>query len=254
MIAPSPSMMGEYQIVCIPGIYSVETGLARQQTLADELITPSAKPSLMIWRCRPALLVTRPEARLPGFDGAIAEMQTAGWPVFLRKTGGGACPVGSGTVQMSMIEAASPGAAMNAKYGALSKLIQDTLCFFHISSRAGPVAGAYCPGNYDLAVQGKKIAGMSQHWFRNRCGIRCVVTAASINVDEPPDVLADAINRFYSTAGSPVRCQADVLTNMRLCGAAANLGGPDLAAAYINQLSSKMSTPGVAGAATNRAA
>ena len=157
-------------------------------------------------------------------------------------------------MQVAIIETALPSTTMNSKYGALSKLIQDTLCFFQIASRTGSVAGAYCPGNNDLAVQGKKIAGMSQHWFRNRCGIRCVVTAASINVDEPPDVLADAINRFYSSAGSPLRCQADVLTNMQLCGAAANLGGSDLAAACINQLNSKTITHGVASTATNRAA
>lgn len=228
-----------WRVVHISGDCSAEIGLARQRSLADELTSQSAAPALMIWRCQPALLVTRSETRLPRFAYAAAEMQAAGWPVLLRQSGGGACPVGSETVQVSMIEAASPGATMIAKYGALSKFIQDTLCFFQIASRTGPVTGAYCPGNYDLAVQGKKIAGMSQHWFRNRCGIRCIVTAASINVDEPTDALADAINHFYRSAGSALRCQADVLTNMRLCGAAADLGGLDLAAACMNRLSSK---------------
>ena len=228
-----------WQVVCNPGDCSAEVGLARQRTFAHELTSQSATPTLMIWRCQPALLVTRSETRLPHFASAAAEMQTAGWPVLLRQSGGGVCAVGSETVQVSIIETAFSYATMNAKYRALSRLIQDTLCFFQIASRTGPVIGAYCPGSYDIAVQGKKIAGMSQHWFRNCCGIRCVVTAASINIDEPPDVLAAATNRFYSSAGSPLRCQANLLTNMRLCGAAANLGGMDLAAAYMNQLSSK---------------
>jgi hypothetical protein len=137
-----------------------------------------------------------------------------------------------------MIEVAFPGATMNANYAALAKLIQSTLGFFQIDSRTGSVAGAYCPGSYDLAVQGKKIAGMSQHWFRNRCGIHCVVTAASINIEEPPDVLAGVVNQFYISAGGPLRCQAAALTNMRLCDGTAHLAGWDLASAVMTQLGS----------------
>jgi lipoate-protein ligase A len=64
------------------------------------------------------------------------------------------------------------------------------------------IAGAYCPGNCDIAVEGKKIAGLSQHWFRNRHSVRCITTAASINVEERPKAFAGAINQFYRSAGS----------------------------------------------------
>ena len=230
-------MTGGVQVVRISSVDAAEIGFARQQTLADQLASQSATPSLMIWRCQSALLVTRSETRLPHFDGAAAEMQTAGWPVLLRKSGGGACPVGSGTVQVSMIEPALPGTTMNAKYGAITKLIQSMLGFFQIVSRTGSVAGAYCPGSYDLAVEGKKIAGISQHWFRNRRGIQCVVTAASINIEERPEVLAGVVNRFYGSAGSPLRCQAAALTNMRLCGATAHFA--DRSLAVMDQLGSR---------------
>ena len=238
----SANITGDRQIVLVPEIYPVEIGLARQQALADVLTSQSAAPALMAWRCQPALLVTRSETRLPHFDGAAAAMQAAGWPVLLRKSGGGACPVGSGTVQVSMIEAAFSGATMKAKYAVLTRLIQSTLDFFQIVSRTGSVLGAYCSGSCDLAVQGKKIAGMSQHWFRNRCGIRCVVTAASINIEEAPDVFAGVVNRFYDSAGGPLRCQAAALTNMRLCAGTTHLAGRDLASAVMTQLASRALT------------
>jgi hypothetical protein len=41
-VQPSVSMKGCWQVVCVPGVYSVEIGLARQQTLADELTSQSA--------------------------------------------------------------------------------------------------------------------------------------------------------------------------------------------------------------------
>lgn len=207
-----------WRVMCVPEVHPAEFGLAHLQALADELTSESAAPALLVWRSRRALLVTRQDTHLPGFRESSDQMAAAGWPVVLRKSGGGVCPVGPGTVQAATIEPAVPGTTMNAKYEALTELIQCTLHFYGVIARTGPVAGAYCSGGYDLAVQGKKIAGMSQHWFRNRGGIRCVVTAASINVEEAPDVLADAVNRFYSNVGGSMRCQAASLTSVQLSG------------------------------------
>jgi hypothetical protein len=98
------------------------------------------------------------------------------------------------------------------------------------------VADAYCPGNYDLAVSGRKIAGMSQRWFRNPCGVHCIVAAASINVEEQPDVFAGVVNQFYSRAGSPRCCRATDLTNMRLCVDFRKAARQDLVISLMDQL------------------
>lgn len=237
-VQPSVTMRDGLQIVYIPEIQSVEAGLARQQILADELDEQSATPSIMIWRCVKALLVTRSETRLPHFERAAVEMQASGWQVFLRKSGGGACPVGPGTVQVSIIEAAFPAVSMKEKYNALAELIQSALCAFQINSQTGSIPQAYCPGSYDLAVEGRKIAGMSQHWFRNRIGTHCIVTSASVNIEEPPDTLASVINRFYSLSGSCQTCQATAITNIRLCEREARPPGRNLALAFMKELAS----------------
>jgi lipoate-protein ligase A len=225
-----------WRVVSIPDVSSAEFGLARQQTFADELVGQSTIPCLLIWRCRPALLVTPADTRLPHFNDVADEMQTSGWPVCLRKSGGGVCPVGPGTVQVSAIAAAAPAPSMHAKYAALASYIRSVVGCFGIESRTGPIEGAYCPGAYDLAVAGKKLAGMSQHWFRNRRGIHCVVTVASINVEESPELLASVVNRFYERAGSGVRCDADALTNVRLCHPAADYVGTNLMSAVIQKI------------------
>jgi hypothetical protein len=107
---------------------------------------------------------------------------------------------------------------------------------YRVFARTGLVAGAYCPGAYDLAVADRKIADMSQHWFRDRCAVRCAVTAASINVGEAPHEIACAVNQFYHEAGSELRCDADALTNVQLCGSASGVRGPDFADSLIDQL------------------
>jgi lipoate-protein ligase A len=225
-------------VVCLPEARPADIGVARQRTLAGDLASENFSPTLLVWRAQPALLVTRQETRLPRFLEASEQMDAAGWPIVVRQSGGEACPVGLGTMQLAIIEPAVPGATMNAKYDALANLIQSTLEAFRIVTRAGSVAGAYCPGRYDLAVRGKKIAGLSQHWFRNRHGIRCVTTTASINVEEAPDVLADAVNQFYCSAGSPTRCQAAALTSVRLCAGESFVSVRALASAVMDQLES----------------
>jgi hypothetical protein len=241
LLRPAFGMNGGREIVLIPAAHPVEVGLARQQELADGLTTPTSAPSLLVWRSGPALLASRTETRLPKFEDAVVEMSAANWPVVLRKSGGGACPVGPGTVQVSMIDPILHQTTISGRYALLAQLLEATLRRYRVLANTGLVAGAYCPGTYDLAVAGQKIAGMSQRWFRNRCGIRCVVTAASINVEEAPDEVACVVNRFYRSAGSTLRCDARALTNVRLCGATPSVFGPDFAAAVIDQLASSVS-------------
>jgi octanoyl-[GcvH]:protein N-octanoyltransferase len=232
---------GDRQIVSIAAVSSVEVALAQQQVLADQLTSASSAGSLLVWRSERALLVSRTESRLPHFGDAIAGMRATGWPVVLRKSGGLACPVAPGTVQMSMIDPILPSTTINGKYAVLAELLQAALRRYEVRVNSGVGGGAYCPGTYDLAVGDRKIAGMSQHWFRNRCGIRCVVIAASVNIEEAPDEVACVVNQFYRYAGSALHCDADALTNLQLCGGASSVCGPDFAAAVIDQLTSSMS-------------
>jgi hypothetical protein len=208
---------GGWRTVRLAQLLPAKMGLARMQQVADEIAHEAAVPALLIWRSQRALLVTRQDTRLPGFHESAAQMASVGWPVVARRSGGGACPVGPGTLELATVEPALAGATMNAKYEALSALIQAALHGFGIAARSGPVASAYCRGNYDLAVAGRKIAGLSQHWFRNRNDIRCVVTAASVNVAETSDALAAAVNRFYGAAGGRSRCRAACLTGLWYC-------------------------------------
>jgi lipoate-protein ligase A len=234
-LRPSVITNSGLQVLSVPAVSAVEAGLAHQQALADQLTSELSAPWLLVWRSERALLVSRTETRLPHFEDAVADLRNIGWPVVLRKSGGRACPVGPGTVQVSMIDPIL-SLTINGRYAVLAELLQAALRRYRVLAQTGFVAGAYCPGTYDLAVAGRKIAGMSQHCFRNRCGIRCAVTAASINIEQAPDEVARVVNRFYCHAGSALHCDAGTLTNMRLSGETPAVCGVDFAAAVVDQL------------------
>ncbi len=233
-------------MACLTEARAADYGLKQQQALADDLTNEFSAPALLVWRSQSALLVTRQDACLPRFREASEQLAAGGWPVLIRKSGGGACPISPGTVQVSMIEPVAAGASIDTKYDALTQLIQCTLRHFGIASGTGSVAAAFCPGRYDLAVAGKKIAGMSQHWFRNCHGVHCVVTAASINVEEAPNVLADVVNWFYRSAGSPTHCQVSAVANLRLCNGESFIAIPNLASAVMNDLATTRNSRGTA--------
>jgi hypothetical protein len=154
LLRPAVGINGGREIIAISAAHPVEAGLARQQELADQLTGPSSAPLLLVWRSEPALLVSRTETRLPHFEDALTDMRAAGWPVVLRKSGGGACPVGRGTVQVSMIDPILPLTTINGRYAVLAELLQATLRRYSVLADPGLVAAAYCPGTYDFAVAG----------------------------------------------------------------------------------------------------
>lgn len=225
-----------WRVVCTAVPDAAEAGLARQQALAEDIAGASSTPVLLIWRSQPALLVTRTDALLPRFEQAAQAAQEAGWPVLIRRSGGSACPVAPGTAQVATIMPASPGSAIEAHYDRLSQFIGRALRDFGVASGIGRVAEAFCQGRYDIGVAGRKIAGLSQRWFRNSRGVYCAVTAASINVTEDPPALAEAVNRFYEAAGGDARCRADAITCLRLCDGAGGRAERDLMASFIKRL------------------
>jgi lipoate-protein ligase A len=138
---------------------SICGGLTRLRTLADELTDESAAVIVPIWRSQRAILVTRQDTHVPNFQESCEQMAAVGWPVVVLKSGGGACPISPGTVQIATIEPAVLGATMSAKYEALTKLIQSALQFYGVVARTGAVAGAYCPGGYDPVGGGQEDRG-----------------------------------------------------------------------------------------------
>ena len=128
--------------------------MALQKELADDLMAKDAARTLFVWRSQPALIVTRTDAHLPSFAQAAQDLDARGWPVLLRKSGGGACPVGPGTLQIALILPAFGGATLETMYAALARLIQPTLRQFGVVAGTGHVSGAFCPGRRTRPVPG----------------------------------------------------------------------------------------------------
>ncbi|MBV5271039.1 MAG: hypothetical protein JZU55_15495 [Afipia sp.] len=81
-------------------VETAELGILRQQQLAEQLGSDDER-HLLVWRAPRALIVGRRDSRLPNFCIALDQLRDEGWPVLIRRSGGTACPVSRGTLQIA---------------------------------------------------------------------------------------------------------------------------------------------------------
>jgi len=171
------------------------------------------QPGIFVWRMRRALVFTRREARLPGFARAASPMASSGWPVSVRGSGGGACAVGPGTVQIALVfPRPRDGVSLDSVYHALATPILITISEFGVKAEIARVPRSFCSGRYDIAVEGRKIAGLAQQWHGPAGRGGYVIAAASVIIDEDPAELAAAINSFADICDGVQRCSAGAIT------------------------------------------
>ena len=83
-----------------------------------------------------------------------------------------------------------------------------------MEAATGRTSSSFCAGRYDISVDGRKVAGLSQHW-RQRDDHFTVTTAATVIVEEDPGEIAHVVNLFYRVAGSAERCSTSAIGALR---------------------------------------
>ncbi len=139
--------------------------------LAD-VAAGNSGPAAFLWQAaEPGLVLPERFSRAPGFGDAAAACAAAGWPVATRRTGGGITPQGPGVVNLALAFRAGPGRArtIRASYGAICDPLSEALAELGIAAAAMPVKGSFCDGDYNLAVDGRKLVGTAQRWRGDAC-------------------------------------------------------------------------------------
>lgn len=188
-------------------------GLQRHEQLADEIISDSQR-LLLVWQVPQTLIVGVNDTNLPSFSLAANDLREADWPVVVRRSGGSACPVSKGTLQISLARAAVSGFTIDTAYIELAGLIRAVFTLYELKLETGTIPDAFCPGRYDLSIAGRKIAGLSQRWRQHK-GRTVVTTAATLILDEDVQELVRVVNLFYRLGGKEKRCSELAVGNMR---------------------------------------
>ena len=154
----------------------------------------------------------------PTFQTACHTLAAAGLNVHVRLSGGGVVPQAAGVVNLHlgyMADTPNPLLAAEAHYQALCGLLADLFEHFGIRTSAQTVQGSFCDGRYNLAVDGRKIAGTAQHWQRDKSTPnRYRVLSHAVVLAADPAMLTERANRFEQALGSDTRYRADKTTSL----------------------------------------
>ncbi len=201
----------------------------------DEALVGQARA--VLWCAPRGLVAPLSYRRHAAFDAACADFGAAGWPVRMRRSGGGVVPQGPGLLNLSLAycPGGAPGRCADAVYAHLCATLVQALGWLGIETHARSVRGSFCDGRFNLAVltnEGdRKIAGTAQYWRRD--GERHAVLAhAVLLLEADTELLTEKANAFEAALGSDRHYDANATTTIARAWRAAHGGmapPPDLA-------------------------
>lgn len=132
------------------------------------LLAHLSYPVIHFWTLEDTLILGLADQRLPYLSAALAEVQRQKYHYFIRNSGGLAVISNAGILNVSLFfPQVNTNISIDESYQEMTDLINAAFPELDIS--AFEIEHSYCPGKFDLSVNGQKIGGMSQR--RNQNGV-----------------------------------------------------------------------------------
>lgn len=164
--------------------------------LTDALIQYSGykkQPVLHFWSTSPLVILGMMDTKLPYFKEALSLFEEKNHAYVVRNSGGLAVVSDPGVLNISLIfPEEETRLSINAGYERMHHLINQAFASFNKKIEAVEIPDSYCPGEYDLSIDGKKIAGISQR--RIKGGIAIMIY---LSVNGNQNKRAEMIHDFY---------------------------------------------------------
>ncbi|MGO4547120.1 biotin/lipoate A/B protein ligase family protein [Paenibacillus sp. 2TAB23] len=169
----------------------------------DELLCRTAGkggPSILhLWRHSQGFVMGLRDSRLPRAAEAERMLQEKGWSTAVRNSGGAAVPLDPGVINLSLI---MPKPSVDSfhfhedferMYGLIGAALQGTGC----NVDKGEIAGAYCPGEFDLSINGFKFCGIAQRRQTHAYTVQAFIVAEGSGEER-----AQFVKSFYDHAAN----------------------------------------------------
>jgi lipoate-protein ligase A len=189
-------------------------GLQQELALLEAVTNREVRNGYLIWQGQNAIVVPKSISRKPKFYAACQLSASRGWPIVVRETGGDATPISPGLVNVAFVSTIprSRRFSMKESYLELCLPLIEALKKLDIDAGYGPVDGSFCDGDYNLTINGKKLAGTAQRWKKIKSNNEevddyAVLVHAVVLCQGNLRVLINSINDFYHDCDIPPRIQ-----------------------------------------------
>jgi octanoyl-[GcvH]:protein N-octanoyltransferase len=112
------------------------------------------------------------DSRLPFIEDGIRYLQNEGYDVVVRNSGGLAVVLDPAIYNLSLIFKEEKGLTIDRGYEMMVELTRWLIEELGSDIVDGEIKESYCPGRYDLSVNGQKFAGISQRRLRGGVAVQ----------------------------------------------------------------------------------
>lgn len=168
--------------------------------LTDSFTTFSGinqQPILHFWQLDQAMILGMKDTRVTDLKGGLASLQQDDYDVVIRNAGGLGVIADAGVLNLSLIlpntanKKISTDEAYTLMWSWIKCAFEDTL---H-PIKAFEITESYCPGTFDLSINGRKFAGTAQRRIKNGTAIMIYL---SITGDQQKR--GESVRRFYEAS------------------------------------------------------
>jgi len=154
-------------------------------------------PVCHLWRHPRAFVLGTRDSRLPGAAKAVRWLEAQGRSALARSSGGAAVPLDAGVVNVSLVLPIPEGSRQDFRndFARMYDLIRLAAARHGADVRRGEVAGSYCPGDFDLSMDGLKFCGIAQRRL-----LRAMIIQAFVLVEGSGPKRAELVRSFYDRA------------------------------------------------------
>ncbi|MDP4162035.1 MAG: lipoate--protein ligase family protein [Bacillota bacterium] len=176
--------------------FHAQQSFASDDTLCASIGAGESPATARTWVHHQTIVLGIQDTKLPFLNDGLEFLKQQGYRYLVRNSGGLAVVLDEGVLNISLIfPEKENGIDINRGYDAMWLLIQSMFSDFTKTIEAKEIVGSYCPGSYDLSIDGKKFAGISQRRLRKGVAVQiylCVHGSGSAR--------AELIKQFYHLA------------------------------------------------------
>ena len=167
-----------------------------------ESVTNTGMQAIRLWSHDKTVILGIADTKLPYFQTAVNHLKAQGYHVVVRNSGGLAVVADAGVLSLSIVLPDAKQISIQQGYQQMVLLVKEIFRPWTNLIEAFEVVGSYCPGDYDLSINGKKFAGISQRRVKNGISVQIYL---AITADH--QARANLIRQFYQlgTSGETTR-------------------------------------------------
>ena len=179
-----------------------DTNNNRQDVLAsfatDDLLcelvgSQQLPPVIRLWTHEQSVVLGIMDMKLPKLQDGLKYLKEKGFKSRVRNSGGLAVVLDEGVINLTLLLPEEKAKIqIDTGYEFMWNLIKLLLKEYDVNVEAKEIVGSYCPGSYDLSIDGKKFAGISQRRIKKAMAVQIYVCLTGSGSNR-----AEMIKEFY---------------------------------------------------------